>query len=68
MKEGDAKRTRKMEWKGREGKRAIKERQDGERGPVQDLAQRAVLDLSPGAVGMSMSGSRRGPLSRTPAT
>lgn len=31
-------------------------------------SRRAVLDLSPGAVGMSMSGSRRGPLSRTPAT
>lgn len=39
MKEGDAKRTRKMEWKGREGKRAIKERQDGERGPVQDRSR-----------------------------
>lgn len=26
-----------------------------------------VLDSSPGAVGMSMSGSRRGPLGRTPA-
>ncbi|KAK9310105.1 hypothetical protein QLX08_000403 [Tetragonisca angustula] len=31
-------------------------------------SRRAVLDSSPRAVGMSMSGSRRGPLSRTPAT
>lgn len=31
-------------------------------------SRRAVLDSSPGAVGMSMSGSRRGSLSRTPAT
>lgn len=31
-------------------------------------SRRAVLDSSPGAVGMSMSGSRRGPRSRTPAT
>lgn len=50
-------RTKQSENWGEEPRRTVTEQMRGAE----------VLDLSPRAVGMSMSGSRRGPLGRTPA-
>lgn len=53
---------------GRTGPSGVRaERRNPEELGSDSWGARRILDLSPRAVGMSMSGSRRGPLGRTPA-